>query len=322
MSAFIDPLEDSSAAERSPDLPSPFPTSGSTGKSGRKALLLFWHRDPAGFIWSILFILILLAITIGPQFVQSPSAIDPSKRLLGPSSEHWLGTDNFGRDILSRIINAGRISLAIGAAVTVVSCVVGSMIGLLSGFYNRVDGPTMRLVDAMLAFPPLILAIALVAFFGQGAKSEIIALCIVLTPYIARVVRSSTLALRDREYVAAARSSGLGGVSILRRHILPNAFPTILVQASFVFAFVLLSDAALSFLGLGVASPTPTWGNMVADARPYITSSPGFIVFPGLAIVIVVMALNIIGDSVRDLVDPRSRSLVDLQRLRSMQGKD
>jgi peptide/nickel transport system permease protein len=174
----------------------------------------------------------------------------------------------------------------------------------------------MRLMDALLAFPPLVLAIALVAFLGSGATSEVIALSIVYAPFLARTMRGATLALRARGYVAAARSSGCSEPRILLTHVLPNAAPTLLVQASFIYAFALLSDAALSFLGLGVAAPTPTWGNMVDEARPYLVTEPGFIIFPGLAIVVVVMALNYLGDGVRNLLDPRSRAVLDLTRLR------
>jgi peptide/nickel transport system permease protein len=179
----------------------------------------------------------------------------------------------------------------------------------------------MRIVDAFLAFPPLILAIALVVFLGNGAGSEVLALSIIYTPYLARIARASTVSLRERVYVMAARASGQSGPKILLTHILPNSMPTILVQASFVYASALLSDAALSFLGLGVAAPTPTWGNMVAEARPYISMDPMFIVYPGIAIVIAVMALNLIGDGVRDLLDPRTRALVELEQLRGRTRK-
>jgi peptide/nickel transport system permease protein len=274
------------------------------------------RRDPVALGWAVVLLVVLLAIAIGPLFAQDPAHIDPLVRLQGPSGAHWLGTDEYGRDILGRVLSAGGVSLGLGAVVTGVSVVAGTLIGMYSGFYVRADGVVMRLMDALLAFPPLVLAIALVAFLGSGATSEVAALAIVYTPFLARTIRGTTLALRGRGYITAARCAGLTGTKILWRHVLPNAAPTLLVQASFIYAFALLSDAALSFLGLGVAAPTPTWGNMVDEARPYLMQEPGFIIFPGLAVVIVVMALNYIGDGIRNLVDPRSRAVLDLERLR------
>jgi peptide/nickel transport system permease protein len=275
-----------------------------------------WRRDRNACVWFAVFVLVLAIVVIGPFFLQSSSLVNPAIRLETASPAHLLGTDELGRDILSREVAAGRVSLGLGAVVTAISVAVGLAVGLLAGFYQRADGPVMRVVDALLAFPPLVLAIALVVFLGNGAGSEIMALSIIYTPYLARIARASTVSLRERVYVLAARSSGQSGPRILLSHILPNSLPTILVQASFVYASVLLSDAALSFLGLGVAAPTPTWGNMVAEARPYISNDPLFIVYPGVAIVIVVMALNLIGDAIRDLLDPRTRALVELEQLR------
>lgn len=274
------------------------------------------RRDPLALGWAVVLLVVLLTIALGPLFAQDPAHIDPLVRLQGPSGAHWLGTDEYGRDILGRVLSAGGVSLGLGAVVTVVSVVAGTLIGMYSGFYVRADGVVMRLMDALLAFPPLVLAIALVAFLGSGATSEVVALGIVYTPFLARTIRGTTLSLRSRGYITAARCAGLSGTKILWRHVLPNAAPTLLVQASFIYAFALLSDAALSFLGLGVTAPTPTWGNMVDEARPYLTQEPGFIIFPGLAVVIVVMALNYIGDGIRNLVDPRSRAVLDLERLR------
>jgi len=275
-----------------------------------------WRRDPVPWSWAGVFVLVLLVISIGPLFAQPPSDIDPLIRLRGPSGAHWLGTDEYGRDILSRVLTAGGVSLGLGALVTAIAVLAGTVIGLCAGFFPRADAIVMRLMDALLAFPPLVLAIALVAFLGSGATSEVIALSIVYAPFLARTMRGATLSLSARGYVAAARSSGLSEPRILLAHVLPNAAPTLLVQASFIYAFALLSDAALSFLGLGVSAPTPTWGNMVDEARPYLMTEPGFIIFPGLAIVLVVMALNYLGDGVRNLLEPRSRAMLDLTHLR------
>lgn len=292
------------------------PPDASAGERVRAAANRAWRQDRAAVVWLVVFVVLVLVVVIGPFFLVSSSQVDPAVRLYASGPSHLLGTDELGRDVLSRVVSAGRVSLGIGAIVTIISVVAGLLVGMFSGFYSWLDGPVMRLVDALLAFPPLVLAIALVVFLGNGASSEILALSIIYTPYMARIARASTVGLRERVYVMAARSSGQSGPRILLTHVLPNAMPTILVQASFVYASAILADAALSFLGLGVAAPTPTWGNMVAEARPYISSDPMFIVYPGVAIVIAVLSLNLIGDGIRDLLDPRTRALVELQRLR------
>jgi peptide/nickel transport system permease protein len=299
----------------------PVPGPASRRARAKETAARAWRQDRAACAWLVVFVLLVLVVIVGPFFLQSPDAVNPAIRLEGSSGAHLFGTDDLGRDIFSREVSAGRVSLGIGAVVTLISLVVGLVIGMLAGFYPRADGPVMRVVDAFLAFPPLILAIALVVFLGNGAGSEIIALSVIYTPYLARIARASAVSLRERVYVMAARSSGQSGPKILLAHVLPNSMPTILVQASFVYASALLSDAALSFLGLGVAAPTPTWGNMVAEARPYISMDPMFIVYPGIAIVIAVMALNLIGDGVRDLLDPRTRALVELEQLRGRTRK-
>jgi peptide/nickel transport system permease protein len=293
-------------------------TAAAPGRGRRTAAWLgrMWKRERGPSIWAVVLGVVVLTSLLGPIFAQSSSFVNPVVRLQTPSAAHWFGTDELGRDILSRMITAGAVSLGLGAIVTVISLIVGGALGLAAGYYRGLDGPIMRVMDAMLAFPPLVLATALVVFLGDGERSEVIALSIVFTPYLARVARSSAISVRERTFISAARSSGLSGAKILYRHILPNATPAILVQLSFIYAFTLLSDAALSFLGLGVASPTPTWGNMVAEARPYISSDPTFVILPGLAIVVVVMSLNFIGDGVRNLVDPRTRAVLDMRRRR------
>lgn len=299
----------------------PGPVPDSRRRRARATVARAWRQDRAACAWLVVFVLLVLVAILGPFFLTSPDAVNPAFRLEGSAGNHLLGTDDLGRDILSRAVSAGRVSLGIGAIVTLISSVIGLVIGMLAGFYPGADGPVMRIVDAFLAFPPLILAIALVVFLGNGAGSEVLALSVIYTPYLARIARASTVSLRERVYVMAARASGQSGPKILLTHVLPNSMPTILVQASFVYASALLSDAALSFLGLGVAAPTPTWGNMVAEARPYISSDPMFIVYPGIAIVVAVMALNLIGDGVRDLLDPRTRALVELEQLRGRTRK-
>ncbi|PRZ42823.1 peptide/nickel transport system permease protein [Antricoccus suffuscus] len=282
----------------------------------RLGLAALWRRDAPTIIWGAIFVLILLVSAVGPLLLQSYSAIDPSARLAGPRSAHWLGTDEYGRDILARIVYAGRTSLGIGLAITGMALVLGTFIGTLTGFYDRLSGPIMRLMDGIMAFPAIVLAIALLIVLRSGVWGEIIALGTVFTPHIARVVRSRVLSLREKGYVAAARSAAVSGPRILLTHILPNSASTILVQTVFIYASALLADSSLSFLGLGVQPPTPTWGNMVGEARAFITIAPTFIVFPGIMIVLSVMSLNLLGEGIRGLIDTRARAILDLERSR------
>lgn len=294
----------------------PLPPSVASHGRVRTRPIELWHAHRMLCVWSVLLAGLVLVVIVGPFFTQSYSTVNPAGRLQSPSAAHWFGTDELGRDVFSRVLEAGRVSLGLGAVVTLIVTVVGGGLGLVAGFYHRADAIIMRVMDAMLAFPPLILATALVVFLNQGERPEVIALSIVFTPYLARVARSSAISVRERTYVTAARSSGLTGPKILFRHVLPNAMPAMLVQMSFIYAFTLLTDAALSFLGLGVAAPTPTWGNMTSEARPYIVIDPSFVIFPGAAIVIAVMALNFIGDGVRDVIDPTLRTVLNMRRRR------
>ncbi len=237
-----------------------------------------------------------------------PNKIDTAHRLLPPGAAHLFGTDNLGRDILSRVIASGRVSLTIGLAVMVLSTLLGTAAGLLTGYYRPVDAFLMRILDGLMAFPAILLAIALVAALGTSAENEVLAIALVFFPRTARIVRASTLQLKERAFVEAAMALGQREGRILTRHILVNALAPLIVQSTFVFAEAVLADAALSFLGLGVRPPTPTWGNMLSDARIYIGSSPWFVVFPGVAIVLTVLCLNLVGDAIRHLADPRAVS--------------
>lgn len=271
-----------------------------------KALL---RRRPLAAASLLILVLIALAALLSPWLpLPPPNRIDMAHRLLPPGPGHPFGTDNFGRDILSRVIASGRISLAIGLAVMALSTLLGTAAGLLTGYYRRVDGILMRILDGLMAFPAILLAIALVAALGASARNEIIAITLVIFPRTARIVRASTLQLKERAFVEAAVALGQREARILAFHILINALPPLIVQATFVFAQAILADAALSFLGLGVRPPTPTWGNMLDDAHIYIAAAPWFVVFPGIAIVVTVLCLNLLGDAVRDFADPHAIS--------------
>jgi peptide/nickel transport system permease protein len=235
-----------------------------------------------------------------------PDRIEMGQRLRPPSAGHPFGTDNLGRDVLARVVYSGRVSLPIGVAVMLLSTVLGAIVGLLTGYYRKVDNIVTRVLEGLTAFPAILLAIALVAALGFGARNEVIAIALVYFPRTARIVRASTLQLKARAFVEAAVALGEGDIRILAVHILRNAVPPLIVQSTFVFAEAILADAALSFLGLGVKPPTPTWGNMLDDAHVFVQLAPWFIVFPGLAIVVTVLSLNLLGDAVRDLVDPHA----------------
>ena len=237
----------------------------------------------------------------------APGKLSIVNRLKPPSAIYWFGTDEFGRDIFSRMLYAGRLSLSVGAAVVLLSSLIGVTLGLLAGFFKRLDTPIARLIDAMMAFPDILLAIALVAALGPSLMTVIIALSIVYAPRLARIVRAATLVIRELPYVEAARAFGNSTSRIMFRHVLPNIVSPITVQATFIFASAMLAEAGLSFLGLGVSPDIPTWGTMISSGRQYIGQADWMTYFPGLAIVLAVLSLQMVGDGLRDLLDPRLR---------------
>ncbi|KXO75685.1 ABC transporter permease [Brucella anthropi] len=259
----------------------------------------------AGIIVLAVFaILALLAPWIAPY---SPSKLSIVNRLKPPSEMFWFGTDEFGRDVFSRTIYAGRLSLMVGAAVVVLSAIIGVTLGLLAGFFQRLDTPIARLIDAMMAFPDILLAIALVAALGPSLATVIVALSVVYAPRLARIVRASTLVIRELPYVEAAQSLGISTFHIMTRHVLRNLISPIIVQCTFLFASAMLAEAGLSFLGLGVSPEIPTWGTMIAAGRQYIGQADWMTYFPGFAIILSVLSLQMVGDGLRDMLDPRLR---------------
>ncbi len=244
------------------------------------------------------------AITANGWLPFSPAAISPEDRLTGPSSVHWFGTDDFGRDVFSRTVVAARVSLSVGVIVAVFATLIGTALGLVSGYFRKVDFVLMRIIDGFLAFPALILALALVAALGGSMSNIIIALTLAFFPVMARVVRSATMQVKNQSYIEAARTTGSSHAVIILKYILPNVLSPIIVQSTFVFAKAILAEAALSFLGVGVNPSTPTWGNMLQEAQIYLTIAPWYSIFPGLAIVVTVLALNLLGDGLRDSFNP------------------
>tara|TARA_X000000368_G_scaffold334255_2_gene271675 strand:- start:4397 stop:5257 length:861 start_codon:yes stop_codon:yes gene_type:complete len=260
---------------------------------------------------SVLFgLIILFIISFFAIFAPWISSVDPGaiavrSRLIPPGAEYWLGTDEFGRDIFTRLIYAGRVSLTVGIGVAIISSIVGIIMGLVSGFFKRLDAPISRVIDAMMAFPDILLAISLVAVLGGSVINVIIALSIVYAPRVARIVRASTLVIRELPYVEAARALSVGTPTILFSHILRNIMSPIIVQATFIFAYSMLSEAGLSFLGVGVDPSTPTWGTMISNGRQYIDVAYWMILCPGVAITMCVLSLQIAGDGLRDALDPK-----------------
>jgi peptide/nickel transport system permease protein len=244
----------------------------------------------------------LLAPVISPY---SPSKLSIASRLHAPEMAHLFGTDDLGRDIFTRMLYAGRTSLAVGFAVVVFSSLIGIVLGLTAGFFRRLDQPVSRLIDAMMAFPDILLAIALVAALGASATNVVIALGIVYAPRLARIIRASTLVIRELPYVEAARALGVPTPVILVRHVLRNVTSPLLVQGTFIFANAILAEAGLSFLGVGISPDTPTWGTMISVGRQYMDQAAWMMFFPGAAIVLTVLSLQLVGDGLRDLLDPR-----------------
>ncbi len=255
---------------------------------------------------AILVICALFAPWIAPQ---DPARIDLPTRLAGPSSTHWCGTDELGRDILSRLIYGSRISMLVGSCVVAASLTLGLIVGSIAGYYGgRIDRfVNVVVMNAFLSFPGILLAIAFVAFRGPGIFNLVLALSLGGWVGYARLVRAQVLAAREREFVEAARSLGASDLRVIVRHILPNIIQPIIVQAAIGMAGAILAEATMSFLGLGVPPPTASWGTMLNDGRAHLFDAPHLVIFPAMAVMLAVLSFNFIGDALRDFLDPRSR---------------
>jgi peptide/nickel transport system permease protein len=255
----------------------------------------------------VLFFIILAIIApfIAPYSFQEQEL---TNRLLAPSSEHWFGTDDFGRDIFSRILYGSRISLWVGFFSVLGSSIIGSLLGILAGYYGRwVDTIISRTFDIMLAFPSILLAIAVVAILGPSLQNALIAIAVINIPNFGRLVRSKVLSVKQEEYIMAARAVGMKDSRILLHHILPNSITPIIVQGTLAIATAIIEAAALGFLGLGAQAPTPEWGKMLADSKQYLVQAPWTLFFPGLAIMLTVLGFNLMGDGLRDVLDPKMK---------------
>jgi peptide/nickel transport system permease protein len=249
--------------------------------------------------------IVLVAIFADVISPSDPTRMAIRNRFKPPSLEHPLGTDNLGRSQLSRIVHGARLSLAIGFAVVVLNAVFGVLLGAAAGYFRRLDNILMRCADALMAFPAVLLAIAIAAALGPSSLTAAIALSAVYIPRTARIVRASVLVVRELEFVQAAVAMGASHARILFKHVLPNCLAPLIVQLTFIFAYAVLSEAVLSFLGLGAAPPTPTWGNIIAEGRQYMREATWITLIPGVALAITVVGLNLLGDGLRDVLDPR-----------------
>lgn len=274
-----------------------------------KSSFRFLKQNPLAMFGAIVILIGGLAAVLAPFLpIQNPLIVDLPNRLKHPSAEHLFGTDDYGRDVLSRVIWGGRVSLLVGVCSMAISTLVGVTLGLISGYFGKfVDAVIMRITDIILSFPALLLAIAICAAVGSSLQNVIIAISIVGIPRFARIVRGSTLSVKEMDFVEAARALGQNSVKIIFFHILPNVLSPILVLATLWLPACIITEASLSFLGLGVMPPVPTWGNMINEGKRHLQNAPWVAIFSGIAIVLMVMAFNFVGDAVRDAFDPRMR---------------
>jgi peptide/nickel transport system permease protein len=271
----------------------------------RELLRRFFHHGPS-VTGLVIFTLVVVLALAAPIIVQrDPQDMFVIDRLQGPSTTYLLGTDHFGRDLYARVVYGAQISLRVAAVVVSLTTLFGLLIGAVAGFFPRIDNVMMRVMDAMMSFPSILLAIAIMAVLGRSELNAIIALTIVYTPNMARLVRGSVLATKHNDYVEAVRALGGSERRVLVRHVLPAIWSPVVVQSTFIAVYAILAEAGLSFLGAGTPPSVPSWGNILAEGRQYMVDAPWIMLFPGLAISVTVLGLNLLGDGLRDLLDPR-----------------
>jgi len=271
-----------------------------------------FRQSPLSIVGLGIVVFLVLVAVIGPFLVPYPKdatgAVHISDKLLPPSAAHWFGTDHVGRDVLSRLVIGARVSLLAGLTVIAMAVLIGTLLGAIAGFFGGwIESVIMRVTDVFLTIPDLILAMAFAAALGPGLTNVMIAVSLVWWPGYCRLVRANVIALRNAQFTEAAQSLGSSKRRVLFRHILPNAIPTVLVKASMDIGFAVLTTAALGFIGLGTQPPTPDWGQMVSEGRKYLRDAWWYSTFPGMAILLTVVATNLLGDGIRDVLDPRSR---------------
>ncbi len=272
----------------------------------RNPILRRLLRHKAFMVGAILFVVVAFVAIFAALLTDAdPNRMAVRFRFRPPSGDFLFGTDNLGRSILARIFYGAQLSLGIGLAVVIMNAVFGVALGAASGYFKRLDNMLMRVTDALMAFPPVLLAMGIAAALGPSSMTAAIALAAVYIPRTARIVRASVLVVREMEFVQAALAMGASNWRILRKHVLPNCMAPLIVQLTFVFAYAVVTEATLSFLGLGSPPPTPTWGNMIAEGRQYIRDANWITLIPGLALAVTVLSLNLLGDGLRDVLDPR-----------------
>jgi ABC-type dipeptide/oligopeptide/nickel transport system permease subunit len=266
-------------------------------------------RNPGAMLGLAVLLIILLAAIFAPQIAPyDPSDTDVGPQLAAPSADFWFGVDLHGRDIFSRVVWGGRYSLPVGLATVLLAVIAGSSLGIVLGYIGgRIDAVGSRAIDVMLGFPAIVMAILVVVVLGVGLVNVVIAVAISQVPRFARVTRSNVLVVKEQLYIDAARSVGAGSLRIMARHLLPNVIPTLIVLATLHLGDAILQTATLSFLGLGAQPPTPEWGAMLNDGRDYMRYAPWMMLFPGLALFLVTISVNLIGDCLSQLLDPRTK---------------
>ncbi|WP_354076602.1 ABC transporter permease [Constrictibacter sp. MBR-5] len=270
------------------------------------AVMDLFRRHPTMMLGGAILLVMVLGALLAPwMFTVDPIKFNPINRLKVPSETFWFGTDMYGRDVYSRAVYGTRISLAVGVAVAILSVVIGLAIGLVSGYMRTLDHIIMRVMDGLMAIPAILLAVALVSLSGASIVTVVIAITIPEVPRVVRLVRSVVLSVREEPYVEAAVAAGTPLPLILIRHVLPNTVPPLIVQATYICASAMITEAILSFLGAGTPPEIPSWGNMMAEGRTFFQLAPWIIFFPGVALALIVLAVNVLGDGLRDTLDPR-----------------
>lgn len=275
---------------------------------GRQIVRRFYRNRLAVSGFALVGLVLAAALFAGAIAPHDPLTMVVTDRLQSPRLSHPMGTDNFGRDIFSRVLHGARLSLQVGLAVMLITVATGIGFGTLAGYFPRLDNPIMRVMDAMMSFPAILLAIAIMAVLGPKTMNVVIALSVVYTPRTVRIVRAAVLTVKSLDYIEAVRAQAAGHLRILLRHILPNCLSPLVVQATFTFAYAVLAEASLSFVGAGAPPPTPSWGNILSEGRIYMQTAWWITIFPGVAIALTVLGLNLAGDGLRDVLDPRMKT--------------
>ncbi len=282
--------------------------------SAGASLWRFARRRPGAAVAGLFLLVVVLSALLAPWLpLADPLAMAPAQRLRAPSWEHPFGTDSFGRDVFSRALHGGRVSIVVGVGVATLSTVFGLVIGIVSGFYRMADAIIMRVVDALMSIPAILLAIALVSINKPGTLTLVLAITLPEIPRVVRVVRSVVLTVREQTYIEAAIAVGTRPLKLLAKHVLPNSMAPLIVQATFICALAVILEASLSFLGAGTPPETPSWGNMMSAGRTFIRNAPWILLCPGCLLGLTVLSINILGDSLRDLLDPRMAGRVALR---------